>query len=1043
MFMLQLLLPQTISSSPVTFDEGWRFFRGACPAISAAPNGTSSPCASSTFDDTTWRMLDLPHDWSREDLPPREQDHEYPVISARYLPWRLQSGDNQAWVNPFFDDSSWHAAEGGVDWRRYGDGAFNRSSTVSGFYRARLSFPAWMAASSNKVMPIISLGIVAGSADVWVNGVHIGGTTMNATADYTTFLRYALPSLTLLQPGSGNVVIAVRVRTFPVKLPGRTSSSVAAGGLYDDPSLDGLSTNLAPKRSATSLRSGPFDPAASPGQGSTGYTLGGKAWYRKSFPTPPLVASKGDGTNAQRPRLLLRFDGIYQNSVVYVNGILVGDHPYGYTAAEYDITSFLVQPPLASNLVAVSVNNTGENSRWYSGSGIYRHTWLTLKDPDLSIPTSGVAVDTVVVEGEHSVSAALSVAVEVHSTTNRIVRGATITLEITLSGAGGGVVATLAGVPVNDVRPHATVITRCNVTLASNVTKLWSPNSPTLYTARVSLHAAALRTSTRTSHTAAPIAIDTSTAHFGIRSVEYNATHGFQLNGVTMKMRGGCVHHANGPLGAMAIDRADERRVAALKRLGYNAVRAAHNPPSPAFLDACDRLGVLVIDENFDCWSQGKKPQDYHLAFDAWWRRDMTAMIRRDRNHPSIVMWSIGNEIPMRFTHAALNISLEMRALIDRLDNPHSGRAITSAYPMLNEQDSDFLHALDVPGYNYEGWQNGGKDVYQIDHERLPNRVMVGTESLPDTSAEQWGRIWNKTYVVGDFIWTAIDYIGESGIASGADDGEIDQSVERKVYPFHHANSGDLDLILTQKPQSVYRAVLWNVSRIGILVHGPVPFGVTEVLSPWGWPNERSSWTWPKDCIDTPLQVRVFAKGCARAVLHVNGKHVGDAPFHPSNFTAVFAAVTYEPGTLAVSTSGCGATHDNNSRYHHSDPSATLKTATAPVALRLVIDRTTIAHRPTDLAFVTVEVVDATGMVHPSAAFKLRFAIQGIAGKLIAVGNGDPHDTSSWVSTRKTTWRGRALGVIQPNVSAAAGVINITVSSIGLASASAQVVTYY
>ena len=281
-----------------------------------------------------------------------------------------------------------------------------------------------------------------------------------------------------------------------------------------------------------------------------------------------------------------------------------------------------------------------------------------------------------------------------------------------------------------------TVVVVQNCTI-SNILP-WSTETPHLYTALATLKSRG--------------GTDSVNVTFGIRKISFSADKGFQLNGVPTKLRGGCVHHANGPLGAKAIDRAEERRVELLKGLGYNAIRTSHNPVSPAFVAACDRLGVLLMEEAFDCWEQGKTKDDYHVYFDEWWERDVRSMVLRDRNAPSIVMWSIGNEIPMRRTQAGWNLSAKLTSFIHDLD-PLSGhgRAVTSAYPNVDNNADSYFKPLDVAGYNY------GFKRYGSDHLRVPARVMVGTESLPKSSYDNWAAVWNYKHVIGDFIWTAMD----------------------------------------------------------------------------------------------------------------------------------------------------------------------------------------------------------------------------------------------------------------------------------------------
>lgn len=587
---------------------------------------------------------------------------------------------------------------------------------------------------------------------------------------------------------------------------------------------------------------------------------------------------------------------------------------------------------------------------------------------------------------------------------------------------------------------------------------LWQVDDPALHTAVVSI-------------SASDGSKDGVSERFGVRTVKFNAsslipgskvpggtngkyTESFQFNGEPMKMLGGCVHHANGPLGSMAIDKADERRVATLKAAGYNAIRTSHNPPSQAFLDAADKHGIMILDEAFDCWAQGKNPDDYHRAFEEWWQRDMTAMVRRDRNHPSVVMWSIGNEIPMRFTKYGTNLSVVLRDYVHAADIPGSGRAVTSAYPMLNDQDSQFLHNLEVPGYNYAGWTEN-KDVYGEDHARLPDRIMVGTESLPYLSFQQYQNVMSRPYLVGDFIWTAIDYLGETAIGKASS-----TPLASSAFPWHVSNCGDFDLTMQPKPQSEYRQLLWNSpTNAGkgtpkVMVHQPC--AVDEHLTPWGWPDEESSWTWPGHEGEM-MQLRIFYNGCATAsakicpapaasrdIIDNTNHHVGDTtatakcqavggnvsfppPKDGGNFTAVMT-VPYIPGALTVTASDC---------VGGKDASTTLTTAGTPAKLVLAVERSVIAHSPNDLAFVNVVVVDSHGVRVPNSnRVTVHFNVDGSAAKLIAVGSGDPADPSSFTAAKRISWRGRVQAIIQPVAGSAAGNVTVTASAEGLASGS-------
>ncbi len=393
---------------------------------------------------------------------------------------------------------------------------------------------------------------------------------------------------------------------------------------------------VAATTNSSSQRVGPFDPAASAGGPATGHVLGGTGWYRKHFTLLPGEAGK---------RVSVRFDGVYMEADVWLNGRHLGNHPCGYTPFAFDLAPGL-KPPGETNVLAIRVRNEGQNSRWYSGSGIDRHVVLTVTDP-LQIAEYGLQITTPQISPQTaSVQLRAEIVNDRGTPATVTVRARVIDWQGKTAAQGQGQIEIPAGSPGVSVQ---------ELTVTSP--RLWSLATPNLYRAEVGLAVNGK-------------VVDVTTATFGIRRVEVDAERGFRLNGEPIKLRGGCLHHDNGPLGSAAIDRAEERRVELMKEFGFNAIRTSHNPPSPAFLDACDRLGLLVLDEAFDCWERGKKPEDYHRFFDDWSDRDIGAMVRRDRNHPSVIMWSIGNEIPERFDRPDIAGRLRATVLSDDTTRP-------------------------------------------------------------------------------------------------------------------------------------------------------------------------------------------------------------------------------------------------------------------------------------------------------------------------------------------------------------------------------------
>ena len=529
--------------------------------------------------------------------------------------------------------------------------------------------------------------------------------------------------------------------------------------------------------------------------------------------------------------------------------------------------------------------------------------------------------------------------------------------------------------------------------------RLWSPDSPAMYRLETEILVNGQ-------------VVDRASSPFGIRSLEFDV-QGFRLNGVPLKLKGGCVHHDNGLLGAASYDRAEARKVELLKSAGYNAVRCAHNPPAPAFLDACDRLGMLVIDEAFDCWRHGKNPCDYHVTFDEWWQRDMDSMLYRDRNHPSIILWSIGNEIVERGRPEGANLAQRLASHIRGVDPT---RPVTSAVcgPWQNEwswpRSDGYFATLDVCGYNYL-WAE-----YAPDHARHPQRVMLGTESFPKEAFQNWMAVLDNPYVAGDFVWTALDYLGESGI--GRVDYESSSQWGLGTYPWHQANCGDFDVCGFKRPQSYYRDILWGAgSSLYIAVHDPRPDGKPGTVSMWGWPEVGPNWTWPGH-EGQSFKVEIYS-ACERVELRLNGRSLGMKPTSQAEaFRAVYD-VPYEPGELKAVGLTAGV------------PAAeyTLETAGSPARVRLAADRQTLQAGAQDLCYVTAEIVDAAGRRQPQAAHVLQFSVEGPAD-ILAVGSGDPTNTERYVGSQHSAYQGRCLVVLKAGM--AAGEILLRAKADGL-----------
>ena len=723
--------------------------------------------------------------------------------------------------------------------------------------------------------------------------------------------------------------------------------------------------------------------------GAGGYFPAGIGWYRKTFKAPNEWKGK---------KISIYFEGVYMNSEVFINGKSLGIYPYGYSSFSYDLSPYLDFN--SENVIAVKVDNSQQlNSRWYSGSGIYRHIWMMVTN-GVHIAKWGVAIATPDVSSEK----------------------ATVQIKTLIKNETGLSQKILLNTRLRDANSKDAGYNRINVRVAANSEKevtqkiivatplLWTPETPRLYNAQV--HIIKINS-----------IVDETEVSFGIRSLKFSAENGFQLNGKTVKLNGGCAHHDNGCLGAAAFDRAEERKVELLKAAGFNAVRTSHNPPSEAFLNACDRLGLLVIDESFDGWRTGKNKYDYSVYFDRWWKTDLTSMVKRDLNHPSVIMWSIGNEIIERKEPQAVTTA---KMLIDHIYELDPNRPVTSAMTTWDKDWDIFdplMAAHDVCGYNYQLFRAAA------DHIRVPSRVIVQTESYPRDAFANWQLVRKNKYIIGDFVWTAIDYLGESGIGRYYYPGETEgEHWTHDFYPFHGAYCGDVDLTGWRKPISHYRSMLYNENeKIYMAVKEPNPLSGEIKETMWSvWPTWES-WTWPESA-GRNVQVEIYSK-YPKVRLYLNNKLIGEkSTTEEQGYKAEFA-VAYSPGVLKA------AGVDNGKEVE----STILKTSGNAEKIQLMADRKEIAANGQDLSYVTIEITDRDGIFQPNAANRLDFKIEG-PGTIAGVANADMKDTDPYVGNTRKAWHGRALVVIRSTHGA--GDIKLTVSSQGLSGATLNIKSF-
>jgi beta-galactosidase len=689
---------------------------------------------------------------------------------------------------------------------------------------------------------------------------------------------------------------------------------------------------------------------------------------------------------------------VYRDAVVFVNGEVAAHLPSGYGELEARLDDFLRYGE--ENVVHVECR-TGADSRWYSGAGIYRDVTLFVADL-VHVALDGLRVTT----PEHDV-VLVDVTIE-NETTRRT------TAEVVTELLDGDTIVASDRQPVT-IAAHGRAIARARMLV--DAPRPWDLDDPHLYTCR-----------TR-------IGDDVATSTFGIRSITVDPRRGFRLNGETIKMRGACIHHDNGVLGAATFPRAEERRVETLKAAGFNALRMAHHPASRPLLDACDRLGMLVMDEAWDMWRDAKRDQDYAMHFPLQWQHDLESMVAKDRNHPSVVLYSIGNEIPEIGNRAG---AAQGRAIVEHLRILDPTRPITCGAnlwlpllaegELLNEQmtigaerseelaaslTEESFAVLDVAGYNYADHR------FEGDRERYPNRVIVGSETWPAQIDRGWRLVLDNDHVIGDFTWTGWDYLGEVGIGRVEYVGDPERSSGEGLaagYPWRYAGCGDIDVTGHRLPISYYREIVFGLrSEPYVAVRPPSHHGAEQrFATPWSWSTAVESWTWTGD-EGRPVTVEIYADADEVELLQ-DGRSIGHVPI--DRFRAELAT-TYTPGELVAVAYREGAELGRTA----------LSSATDDVQLRATIDR----EHPTDVAFVTIELVDDLGRTSTATDVIVEVTVEGPA-VLQGLGSAAPVSDESFLDARCSTYRGRALAVVRPT---GTGPVTVAVTTDGLTRATA------
>ena len=750
-----------------------------------------------------------------------------------------------------------------------------------------------------------------------------------------------------------------------------------------------------------------------PAGSDSGYFNGGQTNYTK-YVFFPKEWEKGC--------VGLKFDGVMQNATIEINGSKVALQHNGYAPFFVDFTNYALFEE--ENRISVQVNTSMQpNSRWYTGSGLYRGVQL-LHGPKVHIVPDGIYMYTKEVSDGY---AFLEAQVEVENVTldNRIVE-----VSLTLSSQEtGDIAAETKG--VIQLEPGKCGTARLILNVKNPL--LWDADNPNLYIAKAVVKDTGIYRTHFIENE--EVSVDEASALFGIRTISADSIRGLLINGKCVKLKGGCIHHDNGLLGSVSLYETEARKVAKLKEIGFNAIRTAHNPPSSALVEACDRLGMYIFDEAFDAWSIAKRGGDYNQYFETDWEKDITAFVKRDRTHPSVIMWSTGNEIPERGGLANGYITAnKIAAKVRMLDGTRlisngicsywSGLDDSLMKNQSNEQNSNdgpdsniwekgtepFANGLDVFGYNYM------EDFYEKNHEMFPERVILGSENFPKEIGYRWPFIEDHPYVIGEFTWTAWDYIGEAGIGKAVYIDENDPTAPKSPwdlmpqynspFPWRTANDADCDITGHKLPQGAYRSVVWGNKETFLYSMHPDTFGKTELMSMWGFPAVLKNWNYA-GYEDKKVELVVYS--CAEEVeVLVNGESIGRKKIcmdKPMPYSVRFET-EYKPGKVEA-VSFCDGKEISRD---------VLVTAEAPAEIRLTANKQEMKADGHDLIYVEIEILDANGNLVPDAELNLKAELTGDA-VLAGFGSGNPITEDDYTDDMTASYRGRAMAILRSDYS--------------------------
>ena len=679
---------------------------------------------------------------------------------------------------------------------------------------------------------------------------------------------------------------------------------------------------------------------------------------------------------------ILDVDGAYMCTTVKCNDFQMVMHPHGYTPILIDLTKRIRFGE--TNHLQITTQALQPSTRWYAGAGIYRDVFLweggdiRIEPWDKFVYTP--ALDTVKAEYELSAD-----------------RDADVVLRAVILDGG-----TPVAVQEQPVHTTAGEKAKAEFTFTLSDAKLWDMEHPNLYV----MHTVILENGAE---------IDADDTTFGVRTFTVDAENGLRLNGTPIKLRGGCIHHDHGVLGAADYPAACRRKLTRLQETGFNALRIAHNPPSLQLLEMCDEMGIIVMDEAFDCWRLNKGGDfNYHMWFDGWWDKDISYMVLRDRNHPCVLAYSTGNEIPESngMTDGG-EWSARLAAEIRKYD---STRPVTSAtFQMVDgaiwaEKTESYFAPLDMCGYNYL------YNRYESDHELFPNRVIWGSETHVLNFYDSWNTVLRNKYVIGDFTWTAYDNLGEAGTgrAAWARDGEI-RGISLAEYPWRSCYQGDLDLCGYRRPQSYFREAVWiGGCEPKIFTTHPEHYGEGFTGTGWHWYDVLDTWTFDDKYLGKPVKCEVYTDADEIAWF-LNGRELGRSV--PEKAIAVFD-IPYEKGEISVIAYKNGAECGRSS----------LQTVGTPAAVKVQAETDSLTADNRDLCYFDLTITDADENRVPDAKNKLHCSVEG--GTLLGIFSGDPCNEDAYGSDTCHAFEGRAVAIVRTD---RPGTVKLTVIGHGLA----------